>query len=123
MLKFNTLIGLKRMRKYALLMVSSDVTAITTIGLSPINEIKRIGWVAVAPENQQETILAEVKDLTDDIQEVFVDGLHYYSPLYDLSLPYVFNKLKSPDTHTREFYDQFIWNLNLSRMDGVVGRN
>jgi hypothetical protein len=53
MVKFNTLIGLKRMKEYAVLMVGSEVNAVTTIGLSPINEIKRIGWIAVAPENQQ----------------------------------------------------------------------
>lgn len=51
--KFNTLIGLKQMKEYAVLMVASEVNAVTTIGLSPINEIKRIGWIAVAPENQQ----------------------------------------------------------------------
>lgn len=49
MLKFNTLIGLKRMRKHAVLVVGTEVNNITTIGLSPIKEIKRIGWVAVAP--------------------------------------------------------------------------
>lgn len=37
MLKFNTLIGLKRMKEYAVLMVASEVNAVTTIGLSPIN--------------------------------------------------------------------------------------
>lgn len=63
-----------------------------------------------------------MKDIIEDIREVFVNGLHYYSPLYDLSLPYVFNKIKSPDTQTRGFYDQFIWNRNLSRMDGVVDK-
>lgn len=57
MLKFNALIGLKRIRQYALLMVASEISQITTIGLSPINEIKRIGWVAVAPEDQQASIL------------------------------------------------------------------
>jgi hypothetical protein len=76
--------------------------------------------VAVAPENQQETILAELKELLDDIQQVFIDGLHYYSPLYDLSLPYVFNKIKSPDPETKSYYQQFIWNLNISRMDGLA---
>lgn len=57
--------------------------------------------------------------MLDDIEQVFVDGLHYYSPLYDLSLPYVFNKIRSPDANSRDYYDQFIWNLNLSRMDGA----
>lgn len=47
-----------------------------------------------------------------------MDGLHYYSELYDLSLPYVFNKIKAPDFHEREYYNQFIWNANLANMDG-----
>lgn len=88
------------MKEFAVLMVGSEVHAVTTIGLSPINEIKRIGWIAVAPEDQQPSILNQLKDIIDDIQEVFANGLHYYSPLYDLSLPYVFNKLKSPDIQT-----------------------
>lgn len=56
MLKFSTLIGFKKIRQYALLMIGSEVALVTTIGLSPINEIKKIAWVAVAPEDQQAAI-------------------------------------------------------------------
>jgi hypothetical protein len=49
---------------------------------------------------------------------VFAGGLHYYSDLYDLSLPYLCNKIRAPDAATREYYDQFVWNLNLAQMDG-----
>lgn len=56
----------------------------------------RIAWVAVAPEDRQESILKEVAEELSEIQEVFADGLHYFSELYDLSLPYVFNKIRAP---------------------------
>jgi len=44
--------------------------------------------------------------------------MHYYSDVYDLTLPYVYNKLE-PTTKTIErYYKKFHWNHNLAEMDG-----
>lgn len=48
---------------------------------------------------------------------IFSQGHHYYSDSYDLSLPYLLNKITKNDS-SREYYNQFIWNLNLSQIDG-----
>ena len=51
------------------------------------------------------------------LELVFEHGFHYFSDTYDLSLPYSINKVQQPTPQARKYYDQFIWNRNLLKMD------
>ncbi len=85
--------------------------------MSELKEIKKVGWIAVAPEVEQNQILAELQDTLEEIGQIFTNGLHYYSAHYNISLPYRYNKIQSASQSTRNYYDQFLWNLNLANMD------
>jgi len=49
------------------------------LGLSKIFEIKKISYVAIAPENDQGTILSKLAKELESIQLMFEAGYHYYS--------------------------------------------
>ena len=68
MLRFEALIGLKFIRQRPLLLIATEVRKVTTIGLSSVFEVKRIGWVAVAGESRQDAILKEVAYELNEIQ-------------------------------------------------------
>lgn len=44
-------------------------------------------------------------------------GFHYFSQEYDLSQPYLSNKVKKVARNERSYYNQFIWNLALTRIE------
>lgn len=67
-MRFDALIGLKFIRERPLLLIATETRKVTTIGLSSANEIKNIGWVAVANESRQDAILKEVADELNEIQ-------------------------------------------------------
>ena len=49
--------------------------------------------------------------------------MHYYSDLYDLTLPYIYNKLQPATSIINRHYQQFHWNHNLAEMDGFEAHN
>lgn len=52
---------------------------------------------------------------------MFDIGFHYFSDSYDLSLPYLDNKAFPPPAPRRTFYNQFVWNHTLTRIEGRAG--
>ncbi len=44
-------------------------------------------------------------------------GFHYFSQEYDLSLPYLSNKFKQVERNERFYYNQFIWNSALTKIE------
>lgn len=76
---FNCLIGVKFIKNHPILFIGVQSEQLFMLGLSKIFEIKKISYVAIAPEKDQAEILGKLTKELQQIQFMFEAGFHYYS--------------------------------------------